>query len=276
MKNKTLSIVAASLLVAGLFVGCGSSSSGEAPKDGSDSKDKLVTKTITVIDGYVKGSTVSAVGSTKGKPGTTDEKGMAEVSYEDSLKDPVFVAKGGETSTGLKVGTLKTKAGGNVANQFTTSPGAFAAFKLDDNLKAQAEGDFIKAGIDKTNADFAKAAVLLARMQYCAENPAKSNDNATLAAVQAELTKAAEGAADTAAVVKALSEGEGAGKSIAKAIMDANASVLAGGVEALEEAIKDVSCDEVSTPVTPGGNDDNKSTVDFGKPSTDPKDLPFG
>lgn len=258
MNKKTISTVAATILVAGLFVGCGSSSSDK----GTTPKPETVTKKITVIDSPVQGAQVSVKGAKAGKKAEpTKADGTTEVEYEKSIENPLFISEGGKTAAGIEAPTMQSK--GDVINPYTTMDVAgkdiSGSFKLSDEQKKHAMGNYSTV----QDTEFAKATVAIASLIRCmpvvdvAAPQRAANDNATKVA---DIVKeAVKNAANPASVIATLGTADTPAKTILAEI--ANISNASGQTVAdIEQALQasgKTQCDTADS----GNNNGNDGSV---------------
>ena len=173
--NKTfkLSAVAASLLLSGVLVGCGSSSSSSAGDGVTPPDDTVTTRTITVVDGYVGGANVSLLATGVSAVAVDGDLGKYTI---DASTSALLMSVGGTidiNGNGIidagepKAPIMYSVAGSDVINPFTTfmaltgksEAEIIAIFKLDEDTDLKA--DFTEAV--KEQPALGKAAVALGR-----------------------------------------------------------------------------------------------------------------
>ena len=176
--NKTfkLSAVAASLLLSGVLVGCGSSSNAVAGGDGGDDNatdDNVTVRTITVVDGYVGDANVSLLATGASATAVEGELGKYTI---DANSTALLMSTGGTIDINANgaiddgepnAPVMYSVAGSDVINPFTTfmtltgktEAEIIAIFKLAEDTDLTA--DFTEAV--KEQPALGKAAVALGR-----------------------------------------------------------------------------------------------------------------
>ena len=125
MKKTSISIIASSIVLSSVLMlstGCGSSSSGSASTSSGSSSSASSQKSVTAVDGYIIGATIS---DAKGTLSKTNASGVATASFD--LSTPLTSNGGvidansnGKADAGeLLAPTLKTPAGKKVISPLT-------------------------------------------------------------------------------------------------------------------------------------------------------------